>query len=76
MNYTEFMAYAQANYNKGGDAIIECWEEKQCDEYVAECGPMTKECADALMGMYEEIRADEDGYADRYEFSDLGNNWY
>ena len=76
MDYKEFMAYAQANYCKGGDAIVECWEEKQFDEYVAECGPMTKERADALMGTYEEIRADEEGYADRYEYSDLGNNWY
>ena len=76
MNYTEFMAYAQANYNKGGDAIVECWEEKQFDEYVAECGPMTKEHADALMGMYEGVRADEEGYADSYTYEDLGNNWY
>ena len=76
MNYKEFMAYAQKNYNKGGDAIVECWEEKQFDEYVAECGRMTKERADALMGMYEEVRADEEGYADRYTYEDLGNNWY
>ena len=76
MNYNEFMAYAQKNYNNGGDAIVECWEEKQFDEYVAECGPMTKERADDLMGMYEEVRADEEGYADHYELSDLGNNWY
>ena len=27
MNYNEFMAYAQKNYNKGGDAIVECWDE-------------------------------------------------
>lgn len=76
MNYQEFMAYAKKNYNNGGDAIVEYWDEKQFDEYVAECGPMTKECADALMGTYEEIRADQEGYADRYEYSDLGNNWY
>ena len=76
MNYQEFMAYAKKNYNNGGDAIVECWEEKQFDEYVAECGPMTKECADDLMGMYEEVRADEEGYADSYTYEDLGNNWY
>ena len=76
MDYNEFMAYAQKNYNKGGDAIVECWEEKQFDEYVAECGPMTKEHADALMGMYEGVRADEEDCADRYTYEDLGNNWY
>ena len=76
MNYQEFMAYAKKNYNNGGDAIVEYWDEKLFDEYVAECGAMTKECADALMGTYEEIRADQEGYADRYEYSDLGNNWY
>ena len=76
MNYNEFMDYAQKNYNKGGDAIIECWDEKQFNEYVAECGPMTKDRADDLMGMYEGVRADEEDCADRYELSDLGNNWY
>ena len=76
MNYQEFMAYAKKNYNNGGDAIVECWDEKQFNEYVAECGPMTKERADDLMGMYEEVRADEEGYADSYTYEDLGNNWY
>ena len=38
MNYKEFIAYAEKNYNKGGDAIVECWDENQFNEYVAECG--------------------------------------
>ena len=55
MNYTEFMAYAQANYNKGGDAIVECWERSDFDAYVNEFGKMTKEAAQDLCKMYKEV---------------------
>ena len=76
MTYQEFMDYAKKNYNKGGDAIVECWDEKQFNEYVAEYGAMTLERADDLMATYEEVCKDAEGYADHYAYEDLGNDWY
>jgi len=29
MNYDEFMEYAKAHYEKGGDTFFECWGEKE-----------------------------------------------
>lgn len=44
------MAHAEANYEKGGwDVVVECWERKQIDEYLAECGATCE--ADAIDAM-------------------------
>lgn len=42
MNYEELMEYARQHYNKGGDAIFECWDESTFNEYVELFGPVTK----------------------------------
>ena len=42
MNYKELMEFALINYEKGGDFIYECWDERTFDEYVAEFGDISK----------------------------------
>ena len=27
LTYQELMDYAKAHYNKGGDTVVECWDE-------------------------------------------------
>lgn len=42
LTYNEFMDYAKAHYNKGGDGYYECWGQRQFDDYVELFGPITK----------------------------------
>lgn len=42
LNYNELIEYARQHYNKGGDAIFECWDEQTFLEYVELFGPITK----------------------------------
>ena len=52
MSYKEFMDYAMQNYCRGGDCIVECWDELSFRYYCEEFGPMTKERADSLFRLY------------------------
>ena len=62
LTYEELMELARKNYNKGGDSVYECWGKEEFDEYVKEFGPITKEKAYKLFGMYDEVNRDRDGY--------------
>lgn len=42
LSYEEFMEYAKAHYNKGGDGYYECWDRFAYDRYVKDFGPITK----------------------------------
>ena len=42
MTYEELLDYAKQHYNKGGDGIYECWDERTFNEYVSLFGPITK----------------------------------
>lgn len=42
LSYDELMAYALKHYDRGGDSMYECWDVRDFDEYVKECGPITK----------------------------------
>ena len=42
MTYAEFIALAQANYDKGGDGYAECWDERVFAYFVKEFGPITR----------------------------------
>jgi len=42
MNYEELIEYARKHYNRGGDSVYECWDERTFNEYVKEFGPITK----------------------------------
>ena len=46
MNYKQFQELAMKNYTKGGDCVVECWDELSFRYYCEEFGPMTKEKAD------------------------------
>lgn len=51
LSYEELMEYARKHYNKGGDGVFECWDERTYNEYVAEFGPITKRKA---LGMFKD----------------------
>ena len=56
MTYKELQTLALAHYNQGGDAVVECWEERDFNAYVAEVGEMTREDALALFKMYRGVQ--------------------
>jgi hypothetical protein len=56
MTYKEFQTLALVHYNQGGDAVVECWDESDFNDYLAEVGEMTKESALALFEMYRGVR--------------------
>lgn len=58
LSYDELMALANLMYNQGGDSVYECWDEKDFDEYVKECGPITVQKALEIFGLYDAIRKD------------------
>lgn len=66
LTYSEFIALAKANYNKGGDGYVECWDELMFDEWVRSFGGITK--ADALK-MFEHS-LDCEGIAEHDEFDE------
>ena len=38
----ELLTLAKENYNEGGDAVYECWDQNFYDDYVKECGPVRR----------------------------------
>lgn len=57
LTYEEFISLGKENYDKGGDAIAECWDKTDFDNHVKEFGPITK--AD-VMGMIRSTKSKED----------------
>lgn len=53
LTYEEFIALAQENYNRGGDVVVECWDQRQFDYYVKEFGTMTKTKALQTFRLYK-----------------------
>ena len=45
LTYEKLIAFAKEHYCEGGDAVYECWEKYQFDDYVKEFGPITKKVA-------------------------------
>lgn len=62
LSYEELIELARENYTKGGDSVYECWDEREFNDYVKEFGPITKEKAYKLFGMYDQIDRGRDGY--------------
>ena len=62
LTYEEFMEYAKAHYNRGGDGFFECWEQSEFDYYVKEFGPITKRKALEMFRIDYEIERDRAGY--------------
>lgn len=66
ITWPEFLALAKANYNNGGDGVVECWTEADFDEYTAEFGPMTKADALQMFDTRAEVLSDMTADADSY----------
>ena len=62
LNWNEFYQFAKENYCNGGDGVVECWEEKDFDEYVSQFGKMTKTKARNMFKTYKSICDDIRGY--------------
>lgn len=57
LTYEEFIALAEANYSKGGDVAVECWDKRTFDSYVEMFGAVTKTKA---AKMFREWRSEEE----------------
>jgi len=53
LSYKEFKELAMANYNNGGAAVVECWDETAFRYYWEEFGQMTEADALALFATYK-----------------------
>ena len=62
LTYEELIEYAKQHYNKGGDGIYECWDERTFNEYVEMFGGITKRKALEMFRMDYEIQKDRAGY--------------
>ncbi len=58
LTYKELIELAEENYNRGGDAIVECWTEEMFNNYVEDFGPVTKAKALRMFKMYVETAYD------------------
>ena len=58
MTYKEFIELAYKYYNKGGDVVVECWDEMSFRFYVEEFGPMSKNKALGLFSLYDSTAKD------------------
>jgi hypothetical protein len=45
LTYKELIALAKKYYNRGGDGVVECWDEAMFKIYTDMFGPITKEDA-------------------------------
>ena len=55
LTYDELIEYAKKHYNKGGDSVYECWDERTYNEYVKEFGPITKRVALDMFKLYYDV---------------------
>lgn len=62
VGYEEFIRIGKSMYNKGGDVIVECWDRKGFDEYIAEFGKITARKAYVMCEEYHQKEIDEAGY--------------
>lgn len=58
LTYEELISLALEYYEKGGDGVYECWDEKYFNEYVETFGPIYKNNALAIFEYDYEIRKD------------------
>ena len=59
ISYEEFQKLGKKYYNRGGDVIVECWDEQAYNEYCEMFGQMTERGALNLIGMYDEDEKEE-----------------
>ena len=63
LTWKELYKLALENYEKGGDGIVECWDETTFNEYVAEFGPIPRKVAINMFKTADEIYRDIAGTA-------------
>lgn len=62
LTYSEFIEYAKKYYEKGGDGYVECWGQREFDEYVKLFGSITKSKALKMFRDSYEIERDRAGW--------------
>lgn len=62
LTWKEFYKLALKNYARGGDGVVECWDENTFNEYVAEFGPITTAKAMKMFSNWYDICTDIAGY--------------
>lgn len=58
MSYKELQEMAMEHYNNGGDVVVECWDVREFNNYVAQFGRITKAIALDLFKFYKEIQCE------------------
>ena len=74
ISYEEFQALGHKYYTKGGDVIVECWDEQAYNEYCEMFGQMTERGALNLIGMYDEVEKEE-AAAKKWMSGEPENGW-
>lgn len=62
LTYEEFQAYAMKHYSKGGDAFVECWDERTFNDFVDQFGIITKQRALDMFKDNLDVERDRAGY--------------
>lgn len=62
LSYEELIELAKENYCNGGDAVYECWDEMVFNDYVQECGGLTKAEALEMFRLFKETTEDAMGW--------------
>lgn len=62
LSFEEFIALAMKHYNKGGDGYVECWDERTFNDYIADCGPITKSLALEMFRFSYDVDLDRMGW--------------
>ena len=58
LTFEELIELAKKYYNKGGDGVVECWDENTYNTYVGQFGPITRKVAMSIFGCDADFRAD------------------
>lgn len=66
LSFKDLYELARANYENGGDTIVECWDERTFNDYVREFGPITEKDALEMFSTCSEIEKDSYGTSEFY----------
>ena len=62
LTFEELMQYAREHYSTGGDGVYECWDKRTYDDYVRECGAITKRKALQIFRDHKAVMDDMQGW--------------
>ena len=75
ITYEEFQKLGRKHYNEGGDAIVECWDQKSFNNYCEEFGPMTEAKALDIIGLYDEDEQEAEAFR-KWASGEPENGWW